>query len=88
VRWLCPPDSQAGQRTFCRTGAAKPAASFSWLLTSDSFPLYSLYRKLTAYWPAVNSRIRISLYQASLGAPPWICRPTRPVCGIDSSGSV
>ena len=35
-----------------------------------------------------NSRIRISLYQASDGGPPWICTPIRPRCSIDSSSSV
>ncbi len=38
--------------------------------------------------PQGSSSIVMSLYQASLGGPPWICRQMTPLCSIDSSDSV
>jgi len=35
-----------------------------------------------------SGRSWISLYQASVGPPLWICRPMTPRCGSDASGSV
>ena len=44
--------------------------------------------KRTGSAPQSSSLMRMSLYQASLGGPPWICRPISPFCSIVSSGSV